>query len=133
MARIKQLKKIQKEVNKIIRSLNKELKEDCFAGRFKILQSLRIDHHIEDDYYTSIYRFTFIDKEHPERNVDKWIDTYSMFSFKYELLTFANDCIVESDFWNLWHNDQEYRNNHWYSGKQKEEAEKYGISKELRK
>ena len=56
-----------------------------------------------------------------------------MFSFKYELLTFANDFIVESDFWKLWHNDQEYRNNHWYSGKQKEEAEKYGITKELRK
>ena len=52
---------------------------------------------------------------------------------KYELLTFANDFIVESDFWKLWHNDQEYRNNHWYSGKQKEEAEKYGITKELRK
>ena len=85
MARIKQLKKIQKEVNKIIRSLNKELKEDCFAGRFKVLQTLRIDHHIEDDYYTSIYRFTFIDTEQPERNVDKWIDTYSMFSFKYDL------------------------------------------------
>ena len=50
MARIKQLKKIQKEVNKIIRSLNKELKEDCFAGRFKVIQSLRIDRHVEDDY-----------------------------------------------------------------------------------
>ena len=55
----------------LVTGLNKELKEDCFAGRFKIVQTLRIDHHIEDDYYTSIYRFTFIDTEQPERIIEK--------------------------------------------------------------
>ena len=64
MARIKQLKKRQKQINSIIRTINKEVIDDCFAGRFQILQIDRLDRHAGgDDYYSSCYGIRFIDHE----------------------------------------------------------------------
>ncbi|MDO4501383.1 MAG: hypothetical protein Q4B60_08970 [Erysipelotrichaceae bacterium] len=132
MARIKQLKKSQRRVNHVVRSLNKHIKEDCFAGRFIVLQTGRKDFHWDDDYYSSNYEFHFMDLEQPERSFKKWFPGDSLWSLRHNIYEHMNNLIVESDFWNKWHHDQEYRNNHWYSGKQKIEAEAFGITKQLK-
>lgn len=132
MARIKQLKKRQKQINNIIRTINKEVIDDCFAGRFQILQIDRLDRHAGgDDYYSSCYGIRLIDHEQPHRNIEKWYNADSLFSFRYSLFDDFNNFIVMSDFWDRWCHDQDYRNDHWYSGKQKEEAESFAIKKQL--
>ena len=45
-----------------------------------------------------------------------------------------NDLIIESDFWDKWRNDQDYRNAHWYTGDQLKEMESFGgIEKDIDK
>ena len=115
MARIKQLKKTQKEVNKIIRGLNKELKEDCFAGRFEYRQIGR-KYFNDDDWYSSIYKIEFRDNEDPSRNKVGYYNKYDIL-YGWDFFNMMNDLIIESDFWDKWR-DFDYAKDHWYSGKQ---------------
>ena len=77
MARIKQLKKDQIQVRKVLRKRNKVLKEDCFAGRFEYRQIGRKDFN-DDGWYSSIYKIEFRDNEDPSRNKVGYFDKYEI-------------------------------------------------------
>ena len=143
MARIKDLKKEQREVRSVLRKINKDLKEDCYAGRFKVLQTGRKTYNDQNGWcdktfinidehrlygvaghgyhlwYHSDFYITLIDEEHPERNITDCYDIYEikagMFSGGKTLGRDLNNFIIESDFWDKWSNP-DYARTHWYSG-----------------
>ena len=132
MARIKQLKKDQLQVRKELRRRNKVLKEDCFAGRFEYRQIGRKDFN-NDGWYSSIYKIEFRDNEDPSRNKVGYFDKYEI-RCGWDFFNMMNDLIIESDFWEKWRTDQEYRNAHWYTGEQLKEMESFGgIEKDIEK
>lgn len=132
LARIRQLKKDQLQVRKLLRQRNKALKEDCFAGRFEYRQVGRKDFN-DDGWYSSIYKIEFRDNEDPSRNKVGCFDKYEI-RRGWDFFNMMNDLIIESDFWDKWRSDQEYRNAHWYTGDQLKEMEAHGgIEKDMEK
>ena len=126
MARIKSLKKDQREVRSFIRRFNKQLKDDCFSGRFEVKQVNRITKNLyngwndktfisKDDttffglaghgnhlWYYADYEIEFVDNECPDRNFKKWFsknDIVSGFLGNTSMYGIMNDFIAESDFW----------------------------------
>lgn len=149
MARIKDLKKEQRKVRRVIRKQNKNLKEDCFAGRFQIRQTNRVSQglypgwvdktYISKDgkdfgvaghsyhlWYKAAYEIEFIDNEQPERNYKEWFECWDILNYsflKQSLWSHLNEFILSSDFWKKW-NDPEYARTHWFSGAQLKEKMK---------
>lgn len=86
--------KADKKVNKIVRTINKQLAADVFKDRFWIRQAKKSR---ENDI--KYYMFELRDRKQPFRNtlIRGW---FSEFSFLYfDLSKEVNNFIVTSDFW----------------------------------
>ena len=104
------------KVKKHIRSVNKQLRQDVFSGRFKLvlvdhrnIQEGAYSHHSPTQYTIddvvdpcwrhSLYLIRFVDTEEPERNVEywaKWSDDFGL-------------CDLWRDFWGTI-DEHDYRN-----------------------
>lgn len=89
--------KNDKKINRLVKRINRQLKEDVFGDRFWIrqIQKQKVD---GVDYYLYEMR----DREEPNRNSlikEGWMSGYDFFlaAHFYEAI---NDFIVKSDFWN---------------------------------
>ena len=87
-------RKICKKVNKKVRQLNKQLKQDVFGTRFWVKE-------INKQYKDNIHYFQYElrDREQPERNnITGWYSEFELLTFR-DLWLKMNDFIVTSDFW----------------------------------
>lgn len=86
---------MDKKVNRIVKKLNKTLKEDVFGTRFELKQ-YRKSRFNGIEYYL----YEFIDNECPERSgiFDDWLAGIGIIYF-HSLHTAMNDFIIQSDFW----------------------------------
>ena len=95
-----QIQKEQKQVNKILKKLNKQMKEDCFAGRFLVVQTGKkcfseanyscycpklytYNEAADPCWRYAYYTIRFIDKEEPERNFKAYFSYSKVFGLKY--------------------------------------------------
>lgn len=89
--------KQDKKVNKSVRMLNKNIREDVFGNRFEIRQ-------VQKSRYTDcpeicIYRYKLIDYEEQKRNYEtRWYSCFEICVLN-KLWIEMNDFIVKSDFW----------------------------------
>lgn len=100
--------KLDKKVNKRVRIINKQLKEDVFNGRFWIRQIQKA----KDANGTQYYLYEMRDRKCPNRNSlvsYGWIrgDDIFLAAHIYEAI---NDFIVRSSFWSIYYNDPERYN-----------------------
>lgn len=88
-----------KQVNSIIKKLNRSLQRDVFGNRFYVrqIQKARVG---GIDYF----RFEMIDNEEPIRNtdIDGWCSVYDV---SRKVFWAVNDFIIYSNFWAKWFND----------------------------
>ena len=88
-----------KQVNRIIKRLNRSLQKDVFGNRFYVRQTqkARLD---GIDYF----RFEMVDNEEPTRNtyINEWCTVYDV---SRKVFGAVNDFIVRSNFWAKWFND----------------------------
>lgn len=90
-----------KKVNRNIKKLNKQLREDVFKTRFEVRQ-------IQKATYDGIqyYLYSLIDNEQPERNtICKWYNYWEICRSNKVWLE-MNDFIVFSNFWELYWQDK---------------------------
>ena len=94
--------KTDKKVNKIVRQINKELREDVFKDRFSLHQ-LKKARGIDNMQY---YLYEMRDREEPERNtIIPWVSGYSSFAYA-KIMIELNNFIVFSNFWSKHWNDE---------------------------
>ena len=88
---------VDKRMNRIVKKINKDLREDLFGDRFWIRQVKKV--RSQEDKSMQYYLYEMIDRKQPERNsyID-WIWGESHFVVS-DLFTAINDFIVRSDFW----------------------------------
>ena len=88
-----------KQVNRIIKRLNRSLQRDVFGKRFYVrqIQKARVG---GIDYF----RFEMVDNEEPVRNtyINEWCTVYDV---SRRVFGAVNDFIVRSNFWAKWFND----------------------------
>lgn len=128
MPKFKELKQIQRKVNRQIHGLNRNLKEDCFAGRFSVKMIKRKDEFLLRWPYPKFF-IEIMDNEQPERNIVElfhWSDSWGLREFE-TLIDILNNFIVSSDFWDRWRNDEAYRETHFFSGKRMENLKNVAI------
>lgn len=94
--------KVDKKINKIVRIINRNLKEDVFGDRFWIRQIKK-----QKSDGMQYYLYEMIDRKHPERNslVSHgwlWGESFFLSADFYEAI---NDFIVRSDFWADYYDD----------------------------
>lgn len=84
-----------KKVNRNIKKLNKQLRDDVFGNRFYARQVKK--HKTDGIMY---YQYELIDNECPERNtiIRGWLTAYEIYMFN-RVWEAMNDFIVNSDFW----------------------------------
>lgn len=85
---------MDKKVNRNIKRLNKQLREDVFKDRFEARQ-------VKKSRYGDInfYQYLLIDHEQPERNeLSDWMNGIEITMFN-EVWIKMNKFIVTSDFW----------------------------------
>ena len=85
---------IDKKVNRVIKKLNKQIKQDVFGNRFEArqLQKSRLNG-------VTYYMYQLIDNEQPERNtVIPWETGFAITTF-HKIEMEMNNFIVNSDFW----------------------------------
>ena len=92
--------KVDKKVNKIVKSINRQLKQDVFKDRFWIRQVQKQ----KNEYGMQFYLFEMRDRLEPNRNsiiAQGWIwgENRFLVSGLYEAI---NDFIIKSDFWSLY-------------------------------
>jgi hypothetical protein len=94
--------KTDKRINKIVKQINRELKQDVFGDRFwlKQIRKTRVDG-------LNYYLYELKDRQEPNRDsyTKSWIWGESQFvisSFNESI----NDFIVRSDFWAKYWNDE---------------------------
>ena len=97
--------KVDKKVNRLVKRINKQLKDDVFGDRFWIRQIQKS--RTEDG--TQYYLYEMRDRLEPNRNSlvsQGWIRGEDFFlpAHFYEAI---NDFIVRSSFWSIYHNDPE--------------------------
>lgn len=83
-----------KKVNRCVRKLNKQLREDVFGDRFEARQ-------IRKGFGDGIEYFMYmlVDNEQPERNqIVPWETAFAICKFSH-IHVAMNKFIVESDFW----------------------------------
>ena len=86
--------KADKKVNKIIKQLNRQLKEDIFGDRFWVKQVAKVRFQV-----ISYYLYELKDRLQPERDkILDWKHEWSLFTF-HEIHIAMNDFIISSDFW----------------------------------
>lgn len=90
--------KNDKKVNKIVKQLNKDLKEDVFKDRFwyRQYQKARVD---GLDYYL----YELKDRVDPSRDkvLYHWYSAFEVIGF-HKLVMEMNDFIINSNFWELY-------------------------------
>ena len=129
-----QTNSFQKEISQIPQQVKKGLQEIQTQGENK---KENIQKMIQSQFATANEangKLSFLEKgigtvAHSAFNLN--MDTSGFVKQIDKIFDDLNDFIVMSDFWDKWCHDQDYRNDHWYSGKQKEEAENFGIKKQL--
>lgn len=92
--------KVDKKVNREIKKLNKQLKDDVFGNRFWLRQ-------YQKSYLDGInyYLYELCDREQPERNMIVtcgWLTSFAILKF-HDLYLEMNNFIIESNFWELYH------------------------------
>ena len=95
--------KVDKKVNKIVKSINRQLKQDVFKDRFWIRQVQKQ----KNEYGMQFYLFEMRDRLEPNRNsiiAQGWIwgENRFLVSGLYEAI---NDFIIRSSFWSKYYND----------------------------
>ena len=83
-----------KKVNRYVRNLNRQLRNDVFGDRFEARQ-------IKKGFGDGIEYFMYmlIDHEQPERNeIVPWETAFAICNFSHIHIA-MNKCIVDSDFW----------------------------------
>ena len=107
--------KVHKKINKIVRIINRNLKEDVFGDRFWIRQIKK-----QKSDGMQYYLYEMIDRKHPERNslVSHgwlWGESFFLSADFYEAI---NDFIVRSDFWAKYQNNENSYNKEmdYYAG-----------------
>lgn len=94
--------KVDRKINKIVRIINRNLKEDVFGDRFWIRQVKK-----QKSDGMQYYLYEMIDRKHPERNslVSHgwlWGESFFLSADFYEAI---NDFIVRSSFWAEYYDD----------------------------
>lgn len=87
--------KTDKKVNRVVKRLNRELKEDVFGDRFWCRQVAKLK---ADDVEHYIYELK--DREDPSRDrvIRGWLSGFEIITF-HTLAMEMNDFIVTSNFW----------------------------------
>ena len=103
--------KTDKRVNRVVKCINKELREDVFKDRFSLHQ-LKKARGIDNMQY---YLYEMRDRLEPERNyIIPWVWGDSCF-LKTDLLEELNNFIAYSNFWAIYHNNPiQYNENRDY-------------------
>ena len=105
MKRSKAFKKIKRKMNKQIRALNNQLKNDVFGDRFYCRSVAMNIHTFFDGSWYLGYDVEFIDRKTGEtrilHNVSDWSFTHS-----WKIFEEMNALIIESDFWDCYINEQ---------------------------
>lgn len=105
-------KKIRRQVNKIVRMLNRGMRNDVFKDRFSIsIKDRQIRPYSDNSGWDANFLIEFCDKEQPERNYSYWFNIHSivysgMFAGGRHLDSDLNNFIVKSDFWEKYRNEQ---------------------------
>lgn len=94
--------KVDKKINRIVKGMNKELKEDVFGDRFWLRQVKKQKGEDGMQYYL----YELKDRIEPERDtlIRGWLWGHSVF-LRAELFDAVNDFIIRSDFWAKYYND----------------------------
>lgn len=83
-----------KKVNRNVKKLNKQIREDVFGSRFEARQIKKSKN--DGIHY---YQYMLIDNEQPERNeILKWYSASEIYLFN-KLFIDMNNFIITSDFW----------------------------------
>jgi hypothetical protein len=92
---------MDKKVNRIVRTLNKDLEKDVFGNRFWCRQVRKAK-----EYGTEYYLYELKDRKDPSRDkmIRGWLSGFEITTF-HTLTMEMNDFIVTSNFW------EEYKNN----------------------
>lgn len=99
--------KSDKKVNRLVKSLNRQIHTDVFGDRFSVLQVSKTGYYDCHDYHIYLYRF--IDKKQPERNFEKLFSEGEILIQK-ALYIDMNEFIVSSDFWNTFDRESYFKN-----------------------
>lgn len=86
-----------RKVNRNVKKLNRELKNDVFGTRFEARQ-------LKKSYKDGIryYLYELRDNLQPERNkIVGWENAFALYTFN-KIWTEMNDFIVTSDFWSTY-------------------------------
>lgn len=99
---------LKRKIRRIIRILNKQMREDVFGDRFS-LRIIGSDIRPYDDNsgWDAYFNIEFLDKEQPDRNYSYWFEPHfiiysGMFAGGRHVDSDLNDFIVNSDFWDKW-------------------------------
>lgn len=98
--------KSDKKVNRLVKSLNRQIRNDVFGDRFSLLQVFKTGKYDCHDYHVFLYRF--IDKKHPDRNFEKYFDEGEILIQK-KLYIEMNEFIILSDFWNTFDRESYFK------------------------
>lgn len=94
--------KIDRKINRVVRKINKDLREDLFGNRFWIQQVKKS----RDEDGLQYYLYMMRDRLEPNRDAYiGWIWGGSMF-LASDFYKPINDFIVKSDFWSKYFNDE---------------------------
>jgi hypothetical protein len=107
--------KVDKKMNRIVKSINKDLEQDVFKNRFWIRQVKKDRDEVGSQYYL----YEMKDRLEPERDsYMSWLWGGSTF-VKADFFEAINDFIIKSDFWSIyWKDESRYnRKLDWYRNK----------------
>ncbi len=91
-----------KKVNRMVKRLNKQLREDVFGRRFEVRQ-YRKSKTPEGIHY---YMYQLIDNEQLERNeITHWYSSFDLLIMN-PLYIEMNDFIIKSDFWSKYRTEK---------------------------
>lgn len=100
---------LKRKVRRVIRILNKGLREDVFGDRFslRIAQS-NIRPYDDNSGWDAYFLIEFRDAAQPERNYCYWFSPHfiiysGMFAGGRHVDSDLNDFIINSDFWEKYH------------------------------
>ena len=103
---------LKRKIRRVVRVLNKRMREDVFKDRFwiEIIQS-DIRPWEDNSGWDARFRIAFHDNKNHERDFARWYEPYfiiysGMFACGNHVDSDLNDFIVNSDFWEKYHNDR---------------------------
>lgn len=105
MKRSKAFKKTKRKMNKRIRTLNNQLKNDVFGDRFYCRSTMMDIATYFDGSWTLYYDLEFIDRKTGETRKLYLISDWS-FIHSWKIFEMMNDLIINSDFWDCYKKQQ---------------------------